>query len=91
MKAYVEVRSQKSVGSGSGRFGGPDTKVIVQVVPDGEERLKVLRQDHADQRGIELRWIGEGYYKNQGPRSALGKALRYAEELASEINKGASK
>lgn len=88
LKAYVEVRSQKSRGSGAGKFGGPDTRVLVQVVPDGEEPLKALNHRVADQRGIELIYCGEGYHKNRGPRSSLGKALAKAKGIAESINAG---
>jgi len=83
--AYVEVRRQHSVGSGNG-FGGPDTYFCVQVVPEGVERLKVLNHDHARRRGIELIHCGQGYSRNQGPRSSYGKARAEANRIADEIN-----
>ena len=84
--AYVEIRGQHSRGSSSNQFGGPDTYVAVQVVPDGVERLKALNRKLAEQRGIEIIVVGEGYSKHDGPRSSLGKAIARAEEIADEIN-----
>jgi hypothetical protein len=84
-KAIVEVCSQKSVGSGSG-FGGPDTYFAVQIVPDGVEPLKVLNSAVAAVRGIEIRYFGEGYLRNTGPRSSYAKARAKAELFAAEYN-----
>lgn len=83
-KAYVEIRSQKA--KGGGRFKGPDTYVAVQVVPDGQERLKVLNHRIAKKRGIEIIRCGQGYSSHDGPLSALGTALGRAELLAQRIN-----
>ena len=85
MKAYVEVRSQKAKVGNSG-FGGPDTYVAIQVVPAGAERLTALDKRQADKRGITIEYIGEGYHKSRGPRSALGQAIREAERRAALIN-----
>jgi len=84
--AHLEVRSQKSVGSSYGKFGGPDTYVAVQIVPDGEVPLRALNHTFAAQRGIEIRWIGEGYAEHTGPRSSLGRAIKAAQALVDEIN-----
>ena len=87
--AYIEVRSQKSIGSGSGRFGGPDSYVMVQVVPEGVERLKSLQHRAAENRGITLHYIGEGYSCNKSTtRSMMGRALAEAKVLADNINSG---
>lgn len=86
MKAYVEIRSQHSRGSVANRFGGPDTYVAVQVVPEGAERLRVLRRDLAERRGIRIEYCGVGYREHTGPRSALGRALAEARGLADRIN-----
>jgi len=84
--AYVETRSQKSVGSSNG-FGGPNTYVAVQVVPAGVERLRVLNQRAAKQRGIEIIYCGEGYSNRcTSPRSMLCQAIAKAERVANEIN-----
>lgn len=87
MKAYVEIRSQKA----RGRFprSGPDMYVAVQIVPDGAERMKVLRYSVAKKRGIEVRHIGEGYSAHQGPKSRLGQAIAEANRVAASINEGA--
>lgn len=88
MRAYVEVRSQHSVGSSVGVFGGPDTYVAVQVVPDGVARLKVLRRDIAEKRGIEIVYFGDGYHRNQRTmRSKLGSALARARAWADDYNR----
>jgi len=84
--AHVEIRSQKSVGDRPGQWGGPDTYVMVQVVPDGVLKLKALNSKVAGIRGIELISCGEGYSRNRGPRSTLGRALATAEATAAEIN-----
>lgn len=86
MKAYVEVRSQKSVGSSRGGFGGPDRYVAVQIVPDGVEPLGCLNPHVAKKRGIEIKYFGEGYSKNTGPRSSFGRAMKEAMEFAESIN-----
>lgn len=85
-KAFVEKRSQKSVG----RWPkcGPDTYIAVQIVPDGVERLTSLRSDIAAKRGIEIIRIGEGYSSHTGPRSSLGKAMAEAKAFAEFFNSG---
>lgn len=77
---YLEMRSQHSVGSGSGKFGGPDTYVAVQVVPQGAEPLKALNPVSAERRGIRIERFGEGYRGHSGPRSALGQAVKAAQD-----------
>jgi hypothetical protein len=77
MQYLLEVRSQKSRGSAKG-FGGPDTYVAVQVVPEGVEPLVALNRDAAKKRGIVIHYFGEGYQKSSGPRSQLGHALAEA-------------
>ena len=87
MKAYVEIRSQKA----KGQFprSGPDMYVAVQIVPAGEERMKVLRYSVAKKRGIEVRHIGQGYSAHRGPKSQLGMAIAEANRVADSINEGA--
>ena len=82
--AIICVRSQHSVGSSSNRFGGPDRYVAVQIVPAGVEPLRCLRSDVAARRGIRIRYCGEGYSRNSGPRSMLGQALAKADEIAAQ-------
>ena len=83
--AYVEIRSQSA--KGSWPHQGPDTRVRVQVVPDGVERLACLDRRVATKRRIELIYCGEGYYNRQATtRSALGAAIAEAEEIANKIN-----
>ena len=85
-KAYVEIRSQHSVGSGSG-FGGPDTYVAVQIVPDGVEPLRSLNSRVASKRGIRIIQCGEGYSRNQATeRSMLGAALAKGQRIADRHN-----
>ena len=79
--AYLEIRRQHSVGSSNGRFGGPDTYVTVQIVPEGVAKLTQLKRSVAEKRGIELVHFGEGYSKHRGSRSALGRAILAAEEF----------
>ncbi len=84
MTAYLEVRTQSARGQWPSQ--GPGMYVAVQIVPEGVERLKVLRHDVAAKRGIEIRWIGEGYYNRTGPRSSLGIAVAAGEELVAQLN-----
>lgn len=84
--AYVEIRSQHSVGSSGGRFGGPDTYVTVQVVPDDQTRLRALNQQHARTRGIRIIRYGEGYSEHRSSRSMLGRAIASAHARAAHIN-----
>ena len=85
--AYVEERSQHSRGSSGGGFGGPDTYVAVQVVPEGVERLTCLNHSVAARRGIEIVYCGEGYSRRQKTtRSMLSQARAKAQQIADEIN-----
>ena len=86
MRAIVEVRSQHSRGSSSGKFGGPDTYVSVQIVPEGVKPLACLNYSVAAKRGIKIEYCGEGYSRNSGPHSALGKALAAAKIRAAKLN-----
>lgn len=85
-KAYLEIRSQKSKGNSVGRFGGPDTYVAVQIVPNGTDPLQVLNYHAAHLRGIEIRRFGEGYHEHTGPNSMLGRAIREARKFVEEFN-----
>lgn len=84
VQAFVEERSQLAVGSWPTQ--GPDTYIAVQVVPDGVEKLNHLNRRVAKKRGIVIHYIGEGYTKNRGSRSALGQAIEKAEKLVESIN-----
>lgn len=89
MKAFVEIRSQHSRGSGPNQFGGPDRYVAVQIVPSGATRLSVLNDRVAVKRGIQIIHCGEGYYsRQQTERSMLRQALTKAHGIANKINKG---
>lgn len=86
-KAYVEVRKQHSKGTWPKK--GPDTYVAVQVVPNGETRLKVLNTVVAHKRNIRIIYCGEGYATRQKTnRSMLGYALEKAHKIAHNINTG---
>lgn len=86
--AYVEIRSQHSRGGSGTRFGGPDTYVAVQIVPDNATRLRCLNQTAAKRRGIEIQYFGEGYSnRRKTANSALGQAIAAAEEFAAEFNR----
>jgi hypothetical protein len=88
-KAYIEIRSQHSRGSSANMFGGPDTYVAVQVVPEGVDRLRCLNSTVAANRGIKIIYCGEGYRKNcMTSRSMLGRAIDKAESIANKINNG---
>ena len=86
MKAHVEIRTQRSRGSSSHMFGGPDHYVAVQVVPEGIEKLTYLNQRVAKFRNIDIIYCGEGYGEHRGPKSMLGQALEKAKEITEEIN-----
>ena len=76
---HLELRAKRSRGSGRGKFGGPDTYVAVQIVPDNVEPLYALNQKVAAKRGIKLVYFGEGYHKHSGKRSMLGQAIARAQ------------
>jgi len=85
--AYVEVRSQKSIGAGKGTFGGPDTYVAVQIVPKNVDPLVCLNRRNAKLRGIEIIHCGEGYsHRVKTSRSMLRQAMAEAKRIAEEIN-----
>jgi hypothetical protein len=86
MRAIIEKRSQKP----SGRWPkqGPDHYIAVQIVPDGVEPLTALRDDVAENRGIEIVRCGEYYSKSTGPRSKYAAAMAAAKEIAANYNKG---
>lgn len=75
---YLCIRSQHSRGSTANRFGGPDTYVAVQIVPEGVTPLQSLQEQAAKKRGITIKYFGEGYSKYTGPRSSLGQAIEAA-------------
>lgn len=79
MQYILEIKSQKSVGSGPNTSGGPDRYVAVQCVPEGVPPLKSLQERAARLRGIRIKVFGQGYARNTGPRSALGRAIAKAE------------
>ena len=82
--AYIEERSQHQPG---GWKGGPDRYVAVQVVPEGQERLRVLNQKAAARRGIEIIYCGAGWTRNQATeKSSLNQARAEARKIAAEIN-----
>lgn len=83
-RAYLEIRSQKAVGSWPKQ--GPDKYVAVQIVPDGVKPLQALNQSVAKKRGITIEYFGEGYSRNDGPASSLGKAIAAAKERVRKIN-----
>ena len=89
--AMLFVRSQKSKGAsfGDGHFGGPDRYVAVVTAPKNVEIPSdmVLREDSLEKRGMKIKYFGEGYSKNHGPRSSLGRAKKEAEEYVERINR----
>lgn len=88
MKCKLCVRSQKSVGSGSGKFGGPDRYVVVLSWDGDVEAPYTLRRDVLAARGIKFEYMGEGYSRHSGPRSALGQALAAGRDRVAEIVRG---
>lgn len=89
MKQVVDVivRSQKSKGGNAYTFGGPDRYVVAIVRrADGEPpALHPISEANIRKYGWEVRRCGEGYSKHSGPRSALGKAIAWAEQIKREI------
>ena len=84
MPLYLLETRKQPVKKGSSQFGGPDTYVCVQVVPDGITPLIQLNQTIAGKRGIALYFFGEGYAAHDGPDSKLGKALAAAQRFIDE-------
>ena len=80
MKAYIEERSQKSVGTWP--KSGPNTYVAVQLVPDGVPPLRYLNHKVAKMRGIQIIYCGEGYSnRDKSPNSMLNQARDYAKKV----------
>ncbi len=83
--AYLEVRSIGAKGTWPHR--GPDIGVYVQIVPDGEQRLKVLNRKIARKRGIIIIDCGVGYgQRYTSPNSMYSKAVAKAEKIVDSIN-----
>jgi len=89
MKAQIFLRSQKSRGSGSHTFGGPDRYVAVVARSDNMDPLPVhvpLQRDRLQKRGYAVHYCGEGYsHRVQTSRSSLNQAIERANQLAQEI------
>lgn len=83
MKAIIETRSMSM---GSSRYTRPDMYVAVQLVPEGVEPLKVLREDSAKKRGIEIIQCGDFYSGRTGAGSRYVKAMAEAERIAAKYN-----
>ena len=81
----VEERTQHSVGSSNGRFGGPDRYVVVLKVPVGQIVPEYLNRKVLAKRGISIIFWDEGYSKNDGKRSMLGIAREHAELLIKKM------
>lgn len=88
IKVEMHERSQKSIGSGQGKFGGPDTYIAVTYTPDGKVCPKVLNHKVLTNRGIKCIYCGEGYSLHRGPRSMLGQAIAKGKRLLQEAQKG---
>ena len=86
-KAIVVERTQHSKGSGNGKFGGPDTYVAVLLVPNSAQVPEIMNRKVLKERGIKFISFGQGYSRNSGPTSMLGKARKEAEEYATQHNK----
>ena len=85
-ETHVESRKQ-TARTGLSGFTGPDAYVSLQVVPDGAEPLESLQAHAAENRGIHLEYLGEGYSDYRGVRSKFGKLLRLAEAIAFLCNR----
>ena len=84
MKAYLEIRRQKAVGTWP--RCGPDTYVAVQIVPDDVKPLKYLNSSVAEKRGIVIKYFGEGYSNRNSNKSMLGKAITKASKFVKRYN-----
>ncbi len=83
--AYLEVRSISAKGSWPHR--GPDVGVYVQIVPTGEQKLKVLNRNVARRRGIIIIDCGVGYrLRGTSPKSMYSQAVIKAEKIVDSIN-----
>ena len=83
--ATAEIRQQPTKGRWPRQ--GPDTYVMVQVIPRGATPLVALNRHNAALRGIKLVYCGEGYaLRQQTNRSMLGAALEKAKRLTNLIN-----
>lgn len=84
--AHLEIRSQHSRG-GSRGFGGPDTYVCVQIVPENSTPLTYLNRKVAEKRGIKLIHFGEGYSnRKETSRSMLGSAIQNGKAFVQKYN-----
>lgn len=85
MTAHVSIRSQPAKGTWPKQ--GPDTYVMVQLVPRGVQPLLCLNRRVASRRGIALIYCGEGYRERQATtRSMLGAAIAKAKAIEEAIN-----
>lgn len=81
MIVEMHERSQKSIGSGSNMFGGPDTYIAVTYTPDNQICPKYLNKLVLATRGIKIIYCGSGYSAHRGPRSMLGQAIMAGQQL----------
>ncbi|MHC4356629.1 MAG: hypothetical protein ACYS0H_28355 [Planctomycetota bacterium] len=89
MKHQIFERTQHSRGSSAHQFGGPDRYVAVVSRPDDMEpwpERRPLNRKHLERLGYTFTYCGEGYAKNQGPRSMLGQARDLARLIGGEGN-----
>lgn len=86
MQVQVCVRSQKSVGSRNGKFGGPDTYIAVIWTENDSVTLPyVLNEAVLAHRGIHYRYVGQGYSCHPGPQSYLVSAMDRAQKLSEQL------
>lgn len=84
-RKVIVTRSQHSVGSSGGNFGGPDHYMAVVTVPYGvafDGARTPLCADRLRKLGIRVQVIGEYYGAHVGPRSAYWRVLMQAMEMA---------
>lgn len=92
MKYYICERSQHAKRGRSGN-SGPGVYVMVVGVPEGESFdpfRTPLHRERLRKKGFYLKWVGEGYYRYRGPKSALGKAWKEANELMDSLDSNES-
>ena len=81
-EAYIVTRSQHSVGSSGGGFGGPDHYVAIVLVQPGAtfSGTEPLNAGRLQARGIQIIQMGEYYGKSAGPRSRYREVMDDADD-----------
>lgn len=85
MRAYLEIKRQRAKGSWPAQ--GPDTYVMVQIVPNGVKPLQNMNHKVAEKRGIILKYFGAGYGNRvTSPKSMLSVAINNGRDFCEKFN-----